>query len=174
MVGVIKLGSTSGEAMAAGAAGGTMVGLLATLFAERPSLKKAVRNAVIGGAGGAMIGGGVNALGGASTKRQVAPANQAPSAPPKDPGKMSLGLAALSGIVPGVGPALHGGVSQGLGQAAASGGASLAGAMGVLYPYRNADLANIPKGISRKAMLASAIGALGAGYIGNSMREGAA
>lgn len=183
MVGVIKSSSVS-ERVGIGAGAGATVGALATLLSERPSLKKALRNALIGGAGGAAIGGGLHALH-AGEDDQVAPSESAPPASPPAPDKgMNLGHAALSGLAPGLGPAIHGGITQdwkqSLGSGAASLGAfqagvSLGNTRKVPQPGNPEKLVRVLKGVSRKrhlaAALASMLGATGAAAIGNKLRE---
>ena len=120
------IGKSAGYGQAAGVGAGTgaAAGALATLISKKPSLKVLLRNMLIGGAGGAAIGSGVHALGNAGT--QVAPSDEAPPASPEAPpapekDKMNLGVAAATGLLPGIGPAIHGGVHGGGGQAAISG-----------------------------------------------------
>jgi len=184
-----KQASTLGQATAVGAGGGAAVAALATLFSEKPSLKKAVRNILIGGAGGAAIGGGAHALGDAADTPKVAPSASAPPASTakdtspgsaKDTkGSMSLPMAAMSGLVPGVGPAIHGGLTEGAGQALASGAASVVGPAVVMDgQLRKIDAAaelGIRRGVSGKATALSALlgvlGATGAAAVGNKFRE---
>jgi hypothetical protein len=91
---------------------------------------------------------------------------------------MGLGTAALSGILPGIGPAIHGGATAGPGQALASGGASLAAAMAPLWKFRNLELDQLSPEVmkslttrGRMAVPLSVLAAMGAAIAGNKMRE---
>jgi hypothetical protein len=163
-----KTAATMSETVGLGAGSGAAAGALAALLADDPDLGKVLKNALIGGAGGAVIGAGTKALrspGGPST---------APTLPTsKEPEGMNLALAALTGMLPGIAPAIHGGVSEGLGQGLASGGASLAGSSAVIIPaLLKAQGAPIPKTsmVRPAALLASILGATGAAYAGNRLR----
>ena len=153
-----------GRAAGLGAGGGALAGALATIFAKKPNLRTLLRNVLIGGAGGAVLGSGVHALGNAGT--QVAPSEDVPPAdpPPPDPSpsdpKMRLGTAAVSGLIPGIGPAVHGALTGGPGQAALSGLASLAPSAPLMARGGNRGLA--------AGLLLSSLGATGAAAYGNS------
>tara|TARA_R110002110_G_scaffold8326_2_gene41814 strand:- start:1031 stop:1603 length:573 start_codon:yes stop_codon:yes gene_type:complete len=188
MIEPTKSASSIGQAAAAGAGGGAILGALATLFSENPSLKKAVRNTLVGATGGAAIGTGVRALGemegdltpeAPALARVTAPA-YTPSAALDDPRQgMSLPLAALSGLLPGVGPAAHGLVSEGPLQGLASGAASVAGPTALYLPQLNKSwkaalngvLRPLPKNIHRYSTLLAILGATGAAAAGNYLRE---
>ena len=166
-----KSAATMGGAIGVGAGGGAAAGLLATLFEENPTLKKAVKNTLVGGAGGAAIGAGVKALDGAGGDTVVDGA--APS--PDKPGGMNLNLAALSGIFPGIGPGLHGGLTEGAGQAVGSAAASVAGPYAILghamSKANQAGQTKLPGKAYALSTLASILGATGAAYAGNKIRE---
>lgn len=182
---VEKSASSMGGAMAIGGGGGALVGALATLLEEKPTLRQALHNALVGAVGGAAIGGAVKSMD-SDTPAPAAPAApqavaEAPKAveKPSDPTQMSLPIAALSGIVPGVGPAIHGGVSQGAGQAVASGLASFLPSAAIAIPAHKRMLEAAEKGIHapvsgkvRLAMgLAAILGSVGAAAGGNKLRE---
>ena len=115
------------RAMAAGGALGATGGALATLFQENKSLRAAALNMLKGGLGGAAIGGAVTAIGGRLDDKGP-PADPAPSKPAGPPTPHMNELAAtMSGYLPGIGPAVHGGIEGGAGQAAKSGLSSLGG-----------------------------------------------
>lgn len=196
---------TTGDAAVAGGAGGAVVGALATLFRDKPSLKKALRNSAIGAAAGAAIGAGgrkgaelikekvtvdgSTSQSGATEELPIPKPDTAAS--PKPDRSMDLRLAALSGLLPGVGPALHGGLANlnststlndaagNIGQSAASAGASLIGPSLVMRNQLRKAIAAAGQGqirpLSGKARLAmpllSILGATGAAAAGNKLRE---
>jgi len=199
---------TTGEAAAAGGAGGAVVGALATLLREKPSLKKALKNSAIGAAAGAALGAGgreaaefvkekttvdgSTSQSGATEDLTIPKADAVVSPPAAKPDKsMDLRLAAISGLLPGVGPALHGGLANlnststlndaagNIGQAAASAGASLIGPSLVMHNQLNKGMQAAQEGrirpMSGKARLLmpllSILGATGAAAAGNKLRE---
>ncbi len=114
---------------AVGGAVGAGGGLLYTLLKEKPSLRKALENMLVGGVGGAAVGGG------AAKMLQIGKGDEKDEASPQPPPKqevpaspatkhMDLLTAAGTGYIPGVGPAVHGFQAGGLDQAARSGGRS--------------------------------------------------
>jgi ATP-grasp domain, R2K clade family 2 len=179
-----KTASTSdlGKSLAVGAGGGAAVGVLTSLFEENPSLRETLRQALIGSVGGAAIGGGVHALGRSSApeagSQPVISSPTVPAATPKE--GMSLPIAALSGMIPGIGPAVHGAMAAGPMQAAGSAAASFLPAMAVSYPAfkRVAAAAEagqkipMPGRVRAIAALASILGATGAAHAGNTLRAG--
>ena len=174
---VTKSSSTLGQSAGVGAGGGAAVGALTTLFSDNPSLRNLLKNVLIGGAGGAAIGSGVHALGNAGDT-QVAPSESAPPVAPPIPtpkpgsGKMNLGIAALSGLAPlGIGAAIHGGVSQGPGQAVASGGAALAPSLLVTLIQTLRKKPALTPGTRAVSTAGSVLAAMGAAHAGNKLRE---
>lgn len=157
-----------GESVGLGAGGGALVGALTALLEDRPDSAKVIRNALLGGAAGGVMGAGAKAWKGGQSP------DVSPGAVPGNPREMNLALSALSGVLPGVGPAIHGGVSQGVGQGLASGAASIAGPLAVLAPAimkaraSGGKISNKTRGL---ASVASILGATGAAYAGNRLRE---
>jgi hypothetical protein len=154
-----------GETVGLGAGSGAAVGALTALLDENPNIRKVLKNALIGGAGGAAVGVGAHAIKGD-------PGSQ-PGESPRNPKEMNLALAALSGMLPGVGPAMHGGVSQGVGKGVGSSVASILPAMGVgaTAAMKIQGGGTPSKYTAPLAMLASVLGSTGAAYAGNRMRE---
>jgi hypothetical protein len=122
------------KAIAAGGGMGASAGALSTLFDKEKSLKNALKRALIGGAGGAAIGGAVSAIQGSTDDRGQS--RQEFAEPPKpqevtvDTSKphMSQLTAAFAGLLPPL-AAIHGGVVGGGGQALRSGGTALGGGL---------------------------------------------
>lgn len=194
-----KESSTYGESASIGAGGGAAVGALATLLQENPSLLKALKNATLGALTGAAVGAGVRGGRDLLTEKvkvegstseagplEEIPAPAAEEAPGKEPTRMSLPIAALTGLAPGIAPAIHGAVATkddnflpSLGQTGASAAASLAGPTLVA---RNQLLKGIEaaqqgrirpmSGRARLAMpLTAILGATGAAAAGNALRD---
>lgn len=162
-----KSAATMGETVGLGAGSGAAVGVLSALLDENPSARKVLRNALLGGAGGAAIGAGAKAMKGS----EAPPPAAGPSGP--DPDKMNLALAALTGVLPGVGPTVHGAVSQGVGQGVASGAASVAGPLAIGLPAllkARATGGQVSPLTHRAALLSSILGATGAAFAGNRLR----
>lgn len=139
-------------------------GTLAALLEENPTLKSVLKSALIGGASGAAIGGGVHALSGGSSP--------APPSPREDSDTMNLPLAAVSGIVPGIGPAVHGALSQGKDQAIMSGLASVAGPAAMVPVTMGLMSKQSPHAgkMGPISALLSILGATGAAAYGNQQR----
>lgn len=171
-------GSNLGTSVAAGAGGGAVVGALSSLLRSNPSLREALQSALVGGIGGAAIGGGIHAMGRTSSPAVTAPDSVSRTPSGESQGAMSLPLAAIAGMVPGLGPAIHGAVSAGPAQAAGSAAASILPAMAVTYPsFRRsmeAAAAGVKTPVSGRtrivAALASILGATGAAHVGNKLR----
>ncbi len=177
----VKSASTLGQSTGVGAGSGAAAGALVTLFSKDPSLRDLFKNVLIGGASGAVIGGGAHTLGNAGgTKAAPSEAASAallpPSPAPAAPKKMNLGIAALSGLTPlGAAPltaAAYGGISQGPGQAIGSGAAALAPPMvvGLIQHLRKAKNP-VTRASTAVGLLGSSLGAMGAAHAGNKMRE---
>lgn len=165
-----KAASSMGETIGLGAGSGAAVGVLTALLDERPSLKRMLRNALVGAGGGAAVGAGAHALSGDRSGPDSIPTKVS-----GNPNQMNLGIAALSGMLPGVGPAIHGGLSQGWEQGLASGAGSVAGSLAVAVPAlikAKGVAENLPKSTHPLAAIASILGATGAAYAGNRIREG--
>jgi hypothetical protein len=183
---------SAAQAAGAGAGGGAVVGALATVFDENPNLKQLVKNVLLGTAGGAAIGGGVGVWAQAGSPPRVEERRQ----PSNDasPSPMSLPIAAVSGILPGIGPAAHAIANDpslaGVGQAAGSGLASLTAATATGLPawmkansiaktsgpFPNAEAAYragaiVPLKKQLAAGGASMLAALGAAVLGNKLQE---
>ena len=115
---------------AIGGGAGAAVGALSTLFQKDKSLRKAIKNALMGGMGGAALGSGIGAIKGTlddrgTSKQDTSKQDKTSTEKPH----MSELTAALSGAWPGVGPAIHGAIEGGAGQALRSGASSLAGSL---------------------------------------------
>jgi hypothetical protein len=118
---------------AVGGGVGAAGGLLATLLQKKPSLKKGLKNMLIGSTSGAAIGGGTMAV------KQIAEGNKQPEgekapepkpeapAPKKEPKSMDMASSAKHGLLPIAGPAIQGHKAGGGLQALLSGGSSAAG-----------------------------------------------
>lgn len=162
-----KAASSMSETVGLGAGSGAAVGVLTALLDGQPSLRRVLRNALVGAGGGAAVGAGAHAL------SSPAP-DKLPDKVSVDPRQMNLGIAALSGMLPGVGPAIHGGISQGWEQGLASGAGSVGGSLAVALPAlikAKGVAENLPASTRPLAALASILGATGAAYAGNRMRE---
>ena len=187
-----------GQSTAIGAAGGGIVGALTTLFQENPSIRKALKNTAVGVAGGAVLGATSEAAGlmdkkvtvegssGQTGMTEEIPGPPDPS-PQAEPGNKAMSpiIAALSGLAPGVGPAIHGAVANieegpgaAIGQSALSGAASLTGptlvAHNQLLKATEAAKHGHLRPMSGKARIAmpllSILGATGAAVAGNELR----
>jgi len=167
---------TIGQGAGVGATVGGAAGALKTLFSEDKSLREWAKNIAIGGAAGGVIGGGVKAIdeiepeittSSWSTEQAKPKATTAAPTGKSDDDKMSLPIAALSGIVPGLGPGIHGIASQGLMQGLGSATSSVVPAQAAYM------LASNPTGSKARAIvtLLSSLGSVGAAHAGNKMRE---
>jgi len=179
MLGIIlvkKSSDVSDAALRTGGAGAA-VGAILSLLAEKPSLARTLRDTLFGGGVGALIGGGAEALSADKKPAATMPTPQTVAEPAPDGRKgMSLPLAALSGLAPGLGPAAHG-ASAGLGQAVGSGLASLGAASMVTSPLMDAVASGVPGAKARawrRGTLASVLAALAAAGVGNAVRSSAA
>ena len=148
-----KVASTADNAMR-GAGAGAIVGLLTTLFREKPTIKDALKHTLIGGGVGAATGVGLGAL----NKKETAPtASTAPDAKPK----LGVGTAALSGIFPGLGPAVMGATQSADGDRIAN-----AVKMGIpsyiaAMPGNNVMMSGMAKGKPSQAVLGGLLSMLG-------------
>ena len=174
-----KSASTMAESAGIGAGVGALGGGLVTLLRDNPSLLKALRNSLAGAAGGAAVGAGVH---GARNRQSSpkSPAAPAPAEPPKaepapdPPRQMNLGAAALSGLIPIVGPTAHGAAVGGAQQALGSGLLSTAPAALVHSLAQTSSPMQQSGRTAALSLLASALGATGAAHLGNKSREAAA
>ena len=153
--------STTGAAIGGGvgAAGGALV----TLLQKQPSLRKALKNALMGAAGGAVIGGGAMAL--KQIKDDKPKEADKPAAPKPAPKQMDQRVAALvGGLLPlGTGAAAHGYLEGGGEQAARSGGRSALEQLASAAAINNAAKAMGKPGLG--ALLGS-VGAIAGGAHG--------
>ena len=171
----VKSASSLGQTVGVGAGSGAAAGALVTMFSENPNLRSLAKNVLVGGAGGAAIGGGIHTLGNVVGAKEAPPEMAAPAPKPAAapaPRNMNLGVAALSGMAPlGIGAAIHGGVSQGYGQAAGSGAAALAPSVLVtLIQQLRGKPAGTP-GTRAVSTIGSMLASVGAAHAGNKMRE---
>lgn len=148
-----KVASTTHNAMR-GAGAGAVVGLLTTLFKEKPTIKDALKRTLIGGGLGAATGVGLGAM----NKNPTAP--EAPIATDAKP-KLGVGTAALSGIFPGLGPAVMGATQSADGDRIAN-----AAKMGVpsyiaAMPGNNVMMSGLAKGKPSQAALGGLLSMLG-------------
>ena len=162
---------------AVGGGVGAAGGLLVTLLQAKPSLKKGLKNILIGSASGAAVGGGTMALKRISEdteqpkgeKPQAAPATPEPSRlarisqTPEERASQTMNPldAAAHGLLPGVGPALDGHASGGANQALRSGGRSLLEGFGGSSLGLGLQLLLAKKGIKTPKGLLQSAGALG-------------
>lgn len=169
-----------GSSVGVGAGGGALVGALATLFDENPDARELVKNTLIGGGAGALAGGSLHAMSGSDGGEPT----PTPSAPPDSAigggNQMSLPISAVSGVIPGIGPAAHSIAANpdlsGVGQAVGSGVASLGGArlaIGDAAERAKAMGTHIPGKTQALGFGASILAALGAAAVGNKLRGGA-
>ena len=169
-----------------GAGAGATVGALSTLFAKNKSLKELLKRTLIGGATGAVVGGGAGyAFGGPGDPSGLdmgdppAPADPEPGgalppAPaPEESGSPWLG-GTLAGALPGLGPAIHGGIVggrdggilAGIGQGAAQGASSQAIHLGIIRA-----LANKPGGRGKSLFLGPLASMLTSGAVAHAGHE---
>lgn len=120
-----QLSPTSKDALN-GAGIGSVAGLLTTLFQKNRTLKDYVKNTLIGGGVGAATGAGLGKL------QRAEPSTPPPTSVPSKP-KIKPSLAAISGLFPGLGPAIYGAAQSSDGDRLANalklGGSSLAGGL---------------------------------------------
>jgi hypothetical protein len=156
------------QAAGVGAGGGAALGALATLLQKNPSVKKALRNALLGAGTGGALGAGYSAL---KSKQEESPAAELVETEPKK--QLNPLIAAALGAIPGVGnvaAAAHG-ANFGVGQAAASGLASFGAAFPMQHMLLHAKSPRLQALAGPLSLLAAAGGAAGAAAGGNALRE---
>ncbi len=173
-----KLAEMSDVATGAAVGGGVgaLGGLLTTLLKEKPTLKKGLKNILIGSTSGAAIGGGTMALkkiseGNKQPEGEKAPeptVAQAEAPTKKAPKSMDMMSAAKHGLLPIAGPAIQGNEAGGPLQALISGGSSAVG--GISGGIAGTALDDLLKARGKKtpaSLIPAALAALGS--VGGSM-----
>jgi len=150
-----KVASATDDAMR-GAGAGAIVGLLTTLFREKPTIKDALKHTLIGGGVGAATGVGLSAM----NKKETAPA--APAEVDAKP-KLGVGTAALAGIFPGLGPAVMGATQSADGDRISNAAKMAVPSLIASMPGHNLMTSALSKGKFNQAALGGLLSMLGSG-----------
>lgn len=157
---------------AVGGGVGALGGLLVTLLKKKPTLKKGLKNMLIGSTSGAAVGGGTMVLkkiseGDKQPEGTKPPEAKETPAPKKEPKSMDRNEAAAYGIAPGIGAAIHGHAAGGTEQALRSGGRSALEGWGGSMGGMGLQKLLAMKGIKTPPGLLQALGAVGGSVHGS-------